>query len=761
MFVVLAVLAVLLPARPVYAATLDVCPTLCAYTTIQAAIDAASAGDTITVQAGTYAEHLIIGKPLTLSGAGASLTIISGDGSGYGITLAAGASGTTVQGLTVRGFVRGIDTETSGVNDVTLSQLSANSNSGYGIATGNGAVDARWTLDRVTATDNAVGLRIRGQLDVLNINDSHFDGNQYGFYSDTSTATPAALSHVMVVNSTFSNNTRKGMYFEVLDHASFDLVQVVNSGGTGVDINLKYASYSTISFTNSLISGSTGVGIYVKGRNDGSYTAPAASLTGVTLSGNTITANALGVAVENNVTSVSVDGSDLSGNASGGLGDFRLIGAGGIALADPIAARHNWWGSAAGPGTLTDVDTLPWCTAPTCSTSSDNADLAALSLSGGSLSPAFSPSITSYTASVANSVVGVSVSQSVNPGASAVVSGGSALSVGTNSVTVTVTSADATVTKTYAIAVVRAAAPAPPPPPPPTAPPLVVLPPTTSPGSAPIVTTTPVRLPDTGVVTAPVTLQGTDGAIVTLPQGIAATTPDGQPYRGTIGPPTRITSPASLVGLFDIQTSAPITFDHDITLTLPSPAGADASRLQPVTIDGDGRTVFLVGRATPAGVAFEVNHLSRFGLAQIASPVAAPVTRTFVKAAGYHGLWAGESDWTTLSPGQMADLSVRFVNTGHLGWYRNTFGAQAILASNEPLDNTRDADRGIVVSPLYNGNRFALQSEAYVGPGDVGTFGFRVRAPQTPGVYQIHVRPVIEGTSWLEDEGVYLQITVR
>ena len=88
---------------------------------------------------------------------------------------------------------------------------------------------------------------------------------------------------------------------------------------------------------------------------------------------------------------------------------------------------------------------------------SDNADLTGLSLSSGSLSPAFDSSTTAYTASVDNSVTDVTASESTNPGANAVVTGGSSLSVGANTVNITVTAADGTTTKTYTVTVNRAA----------------------------------------------------------------------------------------------------------------------------------------------------------------------------------------------------------------------------------------------------------------------------------------------------------------
>ncbi|MDR3148950.1 MAG: S-layer homology domain-containing protein [Oscillospiraceae bacterium] len=89
-------------------------------------------------------------------------------------------------------------------------------------------------------------------------------------------------------------------------------------------------------------------------------------------------------------------------------------------------------------------------------TVSSDATLKSLTLSEGTLSPAFSPSVTSYTVTVANSVSDLTVNASAND-INASVSGADLhlLTVGVNTIAITVTAEDGITTQVYTITVTR------------------------------------------------------------------------------------------------------------------------------------------------------------------------------------------------------------------------------------------------------------------------------------------------------------------
>ena len=122
-----------------------------------------------------------------------------------------------------------------------------------------------------------------------------------------------------------------------------------------------------------------------------------------------------------------------------------------------------------------------------------------------------------------------------------------------------------------------------------------------------------------------------------------------------------------------------------------------------------------------------------------------------------HSAWSSQTYPPTLAPGQTATASVRFTNTGTQTWQKGVAGSQVTLGVNG--DSTWYADHGMAVGWL-SANRVATTVEDTVVPGQIGTFTFQLRAPSTPGTYNIPLRPVVDGVAWLEDQGVYVPVVV-
>jgi hypothetical protein len=135
------------------------------------------------------------------------------------------------------------------------------------------------------------------------------------------------------------------------------------------------------------------------------------------------------------------------------------------------------------------------------------ADLAALSLANGTLSPAFDPSTTAYSVNVGNDTTSLGVTASAGLGASAVVAGDTNLAVGTNTVTVAVTTDDGATSKTYTLTVTRAAGTVAPPSSSPSPPA-----PAPAPAPAPVAPAAAPAVPSTPAAPAPVTTKTTKGA---------------------------------------------------------------------------------------------------------------------------------------------------------------------------------------------------------------------------------------------------------
>ena len=135
---------------------------------------------------------------------------------------------------------------------------------------------------------------------------------------------------------------------------------------------------------------------------------------------------------------------------------------------------------------------------------------------------------------------------------------------------------------------------------------------------------------------------------------------------------------------------------------------------------------------------------------------------------GFHAAWYGQSGYPTLCPGERSVATVAYYNSGSRGWVAGRMGEMAFLGTSDPWpgrDQMSNLGGRVGPSAPETGwaanNRPAAQPADYIGPNQVAWFQFMFQAPTTPGTYFLYLRPVIEGTTWMEDYGVYWQVTVQ
>jgi hypothetical protein len=121
---------------------------------------------------------------------------------------------------------------------------------------------------------------------------------------------------------------------------------------------------------------------------------------------------------------------------------------------------------------------------------------------------------------------------------------------------------------------------------------------------------------------------------------------------------------------------------------------------------------------------------------------------------GHHSAWVDQSSWPVLGAGEVATITFTFRNTGTTTWWRG--GSDQINLGVMDDNNTW----GTLGIGWPSANRPAAQTEPAVGPGALVTFTFQVRAPSDAGNHALAVRPVVDGVTWLEDDGVFVLITV-
>jgi hypothetical protein len=130
------------------------------------------------------------------------------------------------------------------------------------------------------------------------------------------------------------------------------------------------------------------------------------------------------------------------------------------------------------------------------------------------------------------------------------------------------------------------------------------------------------------------------------------------------------------------------------------------------------------------------------------APVA-PASRSF------HASFYTESAFPVASPGQTVQWVIAFTNSGATGWSVN--GSAVRLGTWLPQDAPSILESGSWIAS----NRPAQQTTTYVAPGQQGWFIVNLTAPAQRGTYRLHLRPLIEGVTWLEDSGAFVDLVVN
>jgi N-acetyl-anhydromuramyl-L-alanine amidase AmpD len=123
-------------------------------------------------------------------------------------------------------------------------------------------------------------------------------------------------------------------------------------------------------------------------------------------------------------------------------------------------------------------------------------------------------------------------------------------------------------------------------------------------------------------------------------------------------------------------------------------------------------------------------------------------------AATVHAQWVSQSAFPTVHVGDSASVSVSLRNTGATAWVKGSVQEARLGIRGNRTDLA-------FLGPAWPAaDRPAVQNEPIVPPGAVATFTFSVFGEQ-PGTFTIPLRGVVDGAAWMDDLGIYTQVTVK
>lgn len=264
------------------AATLTVCASGCAYTTIADAIAAAASGDTISITDAVHSESgIVVNQNLTIEGQGASATAVDGGGTGTVFTIDSGVT-VTFQNLTIQ---------------------NGSAWFGGGILNEGGAV----TLNNTVIAGNQVfgyGAGIFNAGGTVLLNNSTLSGNTSFIYGGGIFSESGAVA---ISNSTISENSAfnfgGGLFNE---SGTLTIVGSTFSGNSADNFGGGIFNSDTASLLNSTFSGNSA------GYGGGIFNSGALEISSSTLSGNSATYVGGGIS-----GAATVKNSIIGGNSGG------------------------------------------------------------------------------------------------------------------------------------------------------------------------------------------------------------------------------------------------------------------------------------------------------------------------------------------------------------------------------------------------------------------------------------------------------------
>jgi hypothetical protein len=300
------------------------------YCKIQDAIDAASAGDTINVAAGTYDERLHVDKPVNLIGAGSSVTTITTSSGGeYLILVGENIPVILSDGMTIEGFTL---TSTTLTGDSDLIMLRASGPS---------------LTQRIVIRNNV--------FDCV---------NQDVSVKGIETRSGGGTAHFLIENNEFINECRYGMWFNSAINGEIKGNTFTDAKYTALALctsNLDQIHDVDIVDNTILRAGVAQHGsVWSSGLHIGSI------VYNMNISGNTVADGYdYGIVIHDrgttDLSNVHINCNNVYNNPDGFLNEVDVT----------VDAEYNWWGDASGPsgqGTGTgdpvsaNVDYDPWLT---------------------------------------------------------------------------------------------------------------------------------------------------------------------------------------------------------------------------------------------------------------------------------------------------------------------------------------------------------------------------------------------------------------